>query len=133
MNLDEVCQLRSNALCRELAGCLAIDPLFVLPLLDRLKSEAFTDTQAKIFIEAVRENVPELQAANPDEQATIVVHIASENNLLSDYCSWIIMPKNLYRDAPSAIKELKSLAITQNTLAGLAEWIGDLEERNEWR
>jgi hypothetical protein len=129
MNLDDACLLRSNELTRILAGSLAIDPIFVMPLIEKLKLEALTDINSRRFIEAIKDKLQLLQDATIDEQAEIVVHIANELHLLLEYIEWIILPVNLYQDAPAAITELQKLAITHNTINGLQKWVKALEER----
>lgn len=133
MNLDDACRLRSNELTRILAGCVGINPVWTLPKLEKLKEDAFTDINAYRFILAVKEKMPELLTTDDNMQSKIVVQVASKNNLLSDFLLWITTPTNLYRDAPAAIKELQALAVTQNTIIGLQDWIKTCEELNQWR
>jgi hypothetical protein len=128
MNLTDACRLKSNELCRILAGCTAIDPSWTLSKLERLQPQALSDEKARRFILGVKEKLIELQAATPDHQAEIVVQVASDNNLLMDYISWITTPRNLYQDVPTAIRELQALAITLHEIENLKDWIKAREE-----
>jgi hypothetical protein len=130
MNLVEAITLRQNLLTCTLAGCVGIDPLYVMPLLEKLKPEALTDERARRYILAVKEKLPELEAANEHDQANIVAHVATELGCLIDYSKWIFLPCNLYRDAARAIKELQSIAVTRDTLKGLSDWLQDIEDFN---
>jgi hypothetical protein len=100
--------------------------------LDKLKPGALTDLNARRFIEAVKAELHTIQKASDYDQATIVVHIASEIGLLSDFCGWVFLPRNLYQDTPDCIRELQALSITQDTLAGFQDWIREVEILNEW-
>jgi hypothetical protein len=133
MNLEDVCLLRSNALTRLLAGALAIDPVIVLPMLDRLKPEALTDLQARRYITAMQGRLQELQAADIDRQIAIGIETARDSGLMMDYMRWITLVNDLRQDATAAIRDLQALAITLNTLAGLRDWIRTCEEISEWR
>jgi hypothetical protein len=128
MNLTDICRLRANEISRELAGCVGIDPLWTLSKLERLQPQALSDELARRFILGVKEKLIELQTATPDQQAEIVVQIASDNNLLMDYISWITIPRNLYQDVPAAIHELQALAITLHEMENLLDWIKAREE-----
>jgi hypothetical protein len=136
MNLEQVCFLRSNELTRVLAGCVVIDPLLVLPMLDRLRESAFTDEHARKFILAMKERLPDLRNADEDQQIAITIGIASAFHFLSDYTIWITAiseyEMNLSQQAEVAIKELQGLAITRHTLAGISEWIEAAEEIGAW-
>jgi hypothetical protein len=132
ISLADACQFRSNELTRILAGCVAMDPCWTLPLVEKLLPGALTDNNARRYIVAVKEKLPELKATDGMDQCRIVVRIAGDNNLLSDYISWIFLPSNLYQDTPDAIAELQALAITENTLSGLQDWIKDTEELIAW-
>ena len=100
--------------------------------MESLQQEALTDITAKRYIDAVRARLIDLEAADDMDQCRIVVRIAGENNLLSDYLLWISLPTNTYVDAPAAITELKRLAITRDTLFSLQDWIKDTEELIAW-
>ena len=127
MNLTEIITLRQNVLSRTLAGCVAIDPLYTIPKLEKLQEGALTDVKARRFVDVVKSRQKELEGLTPEEQSKIIVHIASENHILSEYMQWITLPYNIYQDAPTAIKELQSLVITKNTIIGLQSWIRDQE------
>ncbi|NJD60446.1 MAG: hypothetical protein C3F13_09590 [Anaerolineales bacterium] len=136
MNLDQVCVLRSNELTRILAGCVAIDPLLVLPMLDRLKESAFTDDHARQFILAMKDKLPDLRNADEDQQVAITIGIASNFQFLSDYALWISAiteyEQSISQQVEAAIRELQGLAITRHTLTSLSEWIEAAEEIGAW-
>jgi hypothetical protein len=127
MNLIEAIDLRKNELSRLLAGSTAIDPIWTIDKIGQIRDALLTDLTARKYIRAVREKLPELQAVSDDEQSKIVVRIATETGILSDYCKWVCLPSNLYQDVPAAIQELKALSITSTTLADLQDWIKDIE------
>ena len=127
MNLTEAITLRQNLLCRTLAGCVAIDPLWTLPKLEKLQEGAFTDLQAVRFIQAVKAQQNKLEGATEEDQCKLMAHIACENHLQSEYMKWITLPINLYRDAPAAVKELMALTVTKSTLLNLQSWIKETE------
>jgi hypothetical protein len=127
MNLTDAISLRSNELSRILAGCVAIDPLWTLPKLEKLHTGALTDIQADRFIETVKGHQNELEGASVEVQCKLMARIACENRLHSEYMQWITLPYCLYQDAPTAIKELQSLTITKHTINGLQGWIRDQE------
>lgn len=118
---------------RLLAGCVAIDPARVLPMLDRLKPEALTDTQARRYILEMRGRLPELQAADIDRQAEISRASVQGTCLMVDYLKWINLVDDVRQDAAAAIRELQALSITLNEIAGLRDWIQTCEEMSEWR
>jgi hypothetical protein len=123
VNLEEAILMRSNELTRILAGCVAIDPPRILPMLKRLKPEAFTDQTAKKYIFAMQEQLEELQAADEARQIAIGIEIAKNFNFLPDYCIWITAVSDLILQAETCVKELQGLAITLHTIGGLQDWI----------
>jgi hypothetical protein len=133
MNLTDAITTRQNFLSRILAGATVIDPLWTLPRLEKLQDGAVTDLQARRYIELVKAQQNKLEGATVEQQCRIVARIACENHLAIEYMQWITLPYNIYQDVPAAIKELKALVITQNTITGLQDWIKDLMELNEWR
>jgi hypothetical protein len=133
VNFEDVCLQRSNALTRLLAGCVAICPAEILPLLDRLKVEALTDLEARRFLLAMQARLPELQAADVDRQISISVEVAKDSNLMVDYLRWITLVDDAWENATEAIKELQALAITLSTIGGLQEWIASCEAMSEFR
>jgi hypothetical protein len=132
MNLTDACRLRSNELTRILAGAVFINPTAVLPMIDKLRPEALTDEAAIRFILAMREKFTELQAADNDHQATIMIVWAVENHLLIDLGIWMNDIENSITDAENAIRELQSLAIAFHELEALQGWIKDAEELAAW-
>ncbi len=132
MDLQHVIILRKNELTRLLAGCTAIDPVWMLPKMENLPDDLLTDNIARKFIQAVRAKLPELQATSDDDQCRMVVKVAGDQGVLSDYCQWIFKPTNLYEDGPAAIQELKRLSITLDTLTGLQGWISNIEDLTAW-
>jgi hypothetical protein len=123
MNLEEVCLLRSNELTRILAGCVAINPLKVLPLIDKLRPESLTDDVARQFILVMRGRFPELQIADNDHQGILFIEWATEHHLLFEYALWMTEIKDSIEDAKNAIRELQALAITLHEIEGLQAWI----------
>ena len=130
MNLQEAITTRQNYLSRSLAGCCAIDPLWVLTEMENIPDGLITDLQARRYISAVAARRNDLEGKDPDEQSRLVVRIASELHLLPEYLKWITIPFCLYDDAPAAILELKKLAITKEAVAGLQDWIREIEVMN---
>jgi hypothetical protein len=133
MNLEDVCLLRSNELTRTIAGCAAIDPVNVLPLLDRLKSSALSDIQAHRYITALYGRYEEIIGADLDRQIEISLEVVKENHMEVDYMRWITSVSDVQQDAKNAIRELQALAITLDTIAGLRGWIATCQEISEWR
>jgi hypothetical protein len=125
--------MRSNALTRVLAGCIAICPIEILPLLGRLKPEALTDLEARCYIQTMQLRLPELQEADLEGQTDISVKVAKDSNLIIQYLGWVILVKDVWQDASAAIRELQGLAITLDTIAGLRDWIQTCAEVSEWR
>jgi hypothetical protein len=111
-----------------LAGCVAINPVKVLPMIDKLRPESLTDEIARKFILAMREKLPELQKADNDHQGIIFIEWATENHLLFDYALWITEVRDSIVDAENAIRELQKLAIALDTLEGLQDWIKTRED-----
>jgi hypothetical protein len=128
INLTDVCRLRSNELTRILAGCVGINPLKVLPMIDKLRPESLTDNAARQFILAMREKLPELKKIDNDHQGEIFVEWATANHLLFDYALWMTEVRDSVEDAKSAIRELQALAITLHEIQGLQTWLMSREE-----
>jgi len=126
-NLTDVCLLRSNELTRVLAGCVILDPVVVISMLNKLRDDAYTDLNARSFILAAREKLSDLQAADEAGQIKILIGIAKEKNIMLDYLIWITLVKDVKQDAHEAIKELQALAITLNTVANLQTWYRKVE------
>jgi hypothetical protein len=132
-NLDDICLTRSNDLTRQLAGCVAIDPLFTLPLIDRLQVSALTDLEARRYILAMRVREPDFYGLDIDGQIELAREIACKNNLYLQYCGWVTRVNGARRTAAEAIRLLQALSITLNTIEELGEWNKTCEELSEWR
>jgi hypothetical protein len=128
INLVDACRLRSHELTRVLAGAVVINPLAVLPLIDKLRPESLTDNAAKKFILAMKDRLPELQISDNDHQGIIFIEWATDNHLLFDLALWMNEVRYSIEDAKNAVKELQKLAIALNALEGLQDWIKAREE-----
>jgi hypothetical protein len=128
INLTDACRLRSNELTRILAGCVAINPVKVLPMIYRLRPQSLTDDAARKFIVEMREQLEELQKTDYYHQGEIFVDWARENHLLFDYALWMTEVKDAVKDAENAVKGLQKLAIALNTIEGLQDWLLAREE-----
>lgn len=132
----DVCVLRANELTRILAGCIAIDPVEILPMLDRLKDGIYTDTNARQFILAMRSKLSEFQALDIDAQTDLILKIVKRLKVMMDYISWLatIPGLDVKKEATEAIRELKKLAITIDTIGNLQVWYREnVEAYNERR
>jgi hypothetical protein len=123
INLTDACRLRSNEFTRILAGCVAINPVKVLPMIEKLRPQSLTDIGARSFILAMRKKLPELIKADNDYQGTIFIEWATENHLLFDLALWMSEIKDSIADAENAIKQLKALAISLDTFERLQDWV----------
>lgn len=127
MNLEEVCLIRLGELSEILAGLVALEPVETLPILESLKSEDLINIQARKFIEAMKEKLPELQKETSDAQINIGVQVAHDIGVLSkDYLDWVtdVIDKN----AAEVTREIKRLVITLSTIGDLQRLIKDNQE-----
>jgi hypothetical protein len=134
--LNEVCILRANELTRILAGCIAIDPVTVLPMLAKMHDGVFTDANARLFILSMRNNYFKLQKMDDEQQIASIMKIIKQKSIMMDYLSWLaIIPSiEVKNEAATAIKELKRLAITLDTIGDLQVWYREnVEAYNERR
>jgi len=123
LSLQDACILRSNELTKILAGCIAVNPLKVLPMVEKLRPDSLTDNVAKEFILTMKDRLSELQQVDYDHQGITFVEWATDHHCLFDYALWITEVKDSILDAENAIRELKKLAIALNTVGELQDWI----------
>ena len=128
MKIADACLIRSTELSKIIAGCVGINPVKVILMLDRLQPQALTDEIARSFILAMRGKLPELQKADNDHQTTIMIDWAITNHCLFDFALWMTEVKDSIVDAENSIRELQGLAIAIHEIESLQDWIKARED-----
>jgi hypothetical protein len=96
----------------------------------------FTDANARLFILSMRNNYFKLQKMDDEQQIASIMKIIKQKSIMMDYLSWLaIIPSiEVKNEAATAIKELKRLAITLDTIGDLQVWYREnVEAYNERR
>jgi hypothetical protein len=131
----DVVQLRQSRLTQVLAGCAAIDPVRVLPLIQgELRETDLTNERARRFITAMGKRLPELQRCSLDRHAAICLEVANSQRAIAEYCGWVACVGDVAEaTAKKAIREIQRLAITFETLKEMGNFAASVEEKSRWQ
>jgi hypothetical protein len=136
LSLVDLSVMRQSELTRILAGCAAIDPMIVLPMIDGIKAEDLTDERGRIYLLQLRERLPEIQKASDDESAGIRVEVAFSNNFQADYYKWLLLATEeeitAGELAARCIQQIKRLVVLRDGIEDLQDYAARLILEHGW-
>jgi len=124
---------RQAELAQLIAGCAAISPVAVLPILKRLNPDDLQDEQARKYLAELRWRLVDLERADELKTAEIVVQVAIDCGCAIDYLRWICLPDLPVEPvAEEAIRELQEMVISRRAIGRLHDYARSAENISRW-
>jgi len=135
IGLQDLMVRRQGELSLLLTGCACINPVGVLPIIKRLNPADITDEYARRYLDELRWRLVDLESADADKRAQIVVEVAIKCGCEVEYLRWLtlLLPGiTAEEQAEQAIQEIKELVISRRAIAGISDYALRAEGVSRW-
>jgi hypothetical protein len=133
ISLYDVMGCRLSELSQIIAGCSAVDPVQVIPLLKHLEISDLRDDLARAYIATLVSRFDEIQAAKGEQVFEIVVQAAFKCNCPIEFMKWLNRLNGWPAEtAEKAIKDIKSIIVARAVISDLQDYVKETQLISRW-